>query len=694
VQPQGKLLVPLKEMAMILKNKNISVGGALIAGLMWTSNGLAVQSDQMAPPKVNTVDRFGVNVATGQINLSVDTVSIGGEMGLAHSVSGYTNNFSMKGNYGFMDKYAGSASRVSIYSWEAGMDYFQYKGKGYQYFKVMRVFGPVGSEDFVVLEDGELRPTDTIGNGVVTYEAMGDTRHTLEVVKSSDPDGDRYSGLLRWTTPDGTASYYSASPNPIAHRSLIAIAYPSGFTIRINGLGSVTTNTGFQLRYERPVVSTGLSPEKLAIRSSLPQSAQIRSVNPELWSYANPSYIIGINNAVEYCSPVAARDVCDLEEDWPRATFTWPGGMPQAIYLGKNVVTIENATGGVTELHYEAHDASLLDLNKPNGTAQENLRGIIWSPRLVGVKSAASEVIDRTYTYENIGSWSTLSSPQGLQIFQYWTMGSEAGRVVRASGPEGTASYQLQSNLAYRGSGSWAGDVTVSTTLRSGMLGALESASVHKEGWYRFEPSFRNFVESHYPVSGPTRTFEYTRGNLTKIIFEQNEPNATTVEANYPSSCTIATRKICNKPIWVKDARGNQTDYQYHAPSGQVAVVTNPPDNDGRRAQTHYKYEQKYAWYKKNGSSIERADVPIWMLVEQCQTGNASASGCGTSADDVVTTYDYGPDDGSKANNLLLRSKTVTADKISRTTCYQYDIYGNQIGETKPKAGFGPSTCP
>lgn len=679
---------------MILKNKNISVGGALMAGLMWTCNALAVQSGQIAPPNVHTVDRFGVNVATGQINLSVDTVSIGGEMGLAHSVSGYTNNFSMKVNYGFMDKYAGNVSHVYLYAWEAGMDYFQYKGKGYPYFKVMRVFGPVGSEDFVVLEDGVLRPTDSIGSGVVTYEAMGDTRHTLEVVNSSDPDGHLYSGLLRWTTPDGTASYYSASSDPIGGRELIAVVYPSGFTIRINGLGSVTTNTGFQLRYERPVVSTGLSPEKLAIRSSLPQGAQIRSVNPELWSYANPSYIIGINNAVEYCSPVAARDVCDLEEDWPRATFTWPGGMPQAIYLGKNVVTIENATGGVTELHYEAHDASLLDLNKPNGTAQENLRGIIWSPRLVGVKSAASEVIDRAYTYENIGDWATIASGNGLQpAFKYWQMGSEVGRVVSASGPEGRASYQLYNNLHYKGSGAWAGDVTVSATLRSGMLGTLESAVVHKEGWYKFERSFRNFVESHYPVSGPARSFEYTRGNLTKITFEQNESNSTTMEAHFPSNCTITTRKICNKPIWVKDARGNQTDYQYHAPSGQVAVVTNPPDSDGRRAQTRYKYQQKYAWYKKNGSSIERADVPIWMLVEQCQTGSASES-CGTSVNDVVTTYDYGPDDGSKANNLFLRSKTVTADNVSRTTCYQYDIYGNQIGETMPKAGFGPSTCP
>ena len=215
--------------------------------------------------------------------------------------------------------------------------------------------------------------------------------------------------------------------------------------------------------------------------------------------------------------------------------------------------------------------------------------------------------------------------------------------------------------------------------------------------WTPIETNYRNFVTSHQPVSGPGRNFTYdSRGNLEQITLESGASNSTQMQASYPSSCAMATRKVCNKPIWVEDARGNRTDYQYHAQSGQVAKVTSPPNIDDVRAQTRYKYAQKYAYYKKNSNTIEAADTPVWMLVEEayCQTGAASVDGCAKSGDEVVTTYDYGPTDGSVGNNLLLKSKTVTADGKSRTTCYQYDIYGNQIGETAPKAGFSPSTCP
>ena len=41
-------------------------------------------ADQLAPPAHQTVDSFGVNVASGQIAVSLDTVSIGGELGLSH----------------------------------------------------------------------------------------------------------------------------------------------------------------------------------------------------------------------------------------------------------------------------------------------------------------------------------------------------------------------------------------------------------------------------------------------------------------------------------------------------------------------------------------------------------------------------------------------------------------------------------
>jgi hypothetical protein len=68
-------------------------------------------------------------------------------------------------------------------------------------------------------------------------------------------------------------------------------------------------------------------------------------------------------------------------------------------------------------------------------------------------------------------------------------------------------------------------------------------------------------------------------------------------------------------------------------------------------------------------------------------TNNACAGGAN---DEVVTTYDYGPNGGP--NNLLLRGKVVTFAGQSRRTCYGHDLYGNQISETEPRAGL--TSCP
>jgi hypothetical protein len=53
--------------------------------------------------------------------------------------------------------------------------------------------------------------------------------------------------------------------------------------------------------------------------------------------------------------------------------------------------------------------------------------------------------------------------------------------------------------------------------------------------------------------------------------------------------------------------------------------------------------------------------------------------------DEVVTTYKY------DNNNLLMTEMTVMAMDSAlgirtKRTCFQYDIYGNRIGETSPNA--------
>jgi YD repeat-containing protein len=66
---------------------------------------------------------------------------------------------------------------------------------------------------------------------------------------------------------------------------------------------------------------------------------------------------------------------------------------------------------------------------------------------------------------------------------------------------------------------------------------------------------------------------------------------------------------------------------------------------------------------------------------------NTTNGVCTGVNDEVVTRYEYNSD------NLFLTGVTVTAvdgnnTVITKRTCYQYDQYGNKIGETEPKANL------
>lgn len=166
-----------------------------------------------------------------------------------------------------------------------------------------------------------------------------------------------------------------------------------------------------------------------------------------------------------------------------------------------------------------------------------------------------------------------------------------------------------------------------------------------------------------------------------------------TTTAGYPATCT--NMKICNKTIWEKDGNGNQTDFVYHAESGQLSRVTAPAAANGIRPQTRYKYDKFYARYKINSGSVTTSSDPIWLVTEEsyCIKGAAKApvtgeitpalEGCSLgSSDEVKITYEY--DDAIGVTNLYMKAKVIKADNVTRRTCYEYDIYGNQIGETKP----------
>ncbi|MEP3224589.1 MAG: hypothetical protein ABJO01_01345 [Parasphingorhabdus sp.] len=260
----------------------------------------------------------------------------------------------------------------------------------------------------------------------------------------------------------------------------------------------------------------------------------------------------------------------------------------------------------------------------------------------------------------------TTSSPGATQA----TFGN--GFVESIVSPDGTSTYEYSTQGAYA--------IAYSTTLTG-------------PHYYSVYPSKITYPEGN--------SISFTRDWADNVTTRSENPkpgssatsNVTTW--TYPTANQWAGPSICNapdvlcdKPTKVTDPRGYATDYTYSATHGGMLTKTEPAVN-GIRPQTRYTYTARYA-RDVNGTALQ---PPIYVLTseEYCKTTAASGSGCvGGAADEVVTTYDYGPTSGP--NNLLLRGTVADSTGLALRTCYRYDQYGRKIAETQPK-GTG-STCP
>ncbi|MBO9502944.1 RHS repeat-associated core domain-containing protein [Brevundimonas sp. A19_0] len=191
-----------------------------------------------------------------------------------------------------------------------------------------------------------------------------------------------------------------------------------------------------------------------------------------------------------------------------------------------------------------------------------------------------------------------------------------------------------------------------------------------------------------YP-EGNRVDYTYARGNVSGITVtpKPGQGSATVVfEAAYPSVCTVATMRTCNRPLYTIDARGARTDYTYHAPSGMVQTVTLPAGPDGIRPQVRYTYQQLQARYMNASGLLVYTGRPIWKLVStsRCRT----QASCANSADEVVTSYTYN-------DNLLPITETVRAGDYSLgpiTVTKTYDAAGNVIAVDGPMPGAADTT--
>lgn len=639
--------------------KRLLTAGSLLVGTAFHSAN-AMQPSQIAPPKVEMMDRFHVNISGHQVMPSLNTVSIGGDMGLQHSITLSGNHFSATGLYGYIDRYSGTADYVSLIN-EGVVD-----GIYYPHFYVYRVSAMGDSAEFVVYQGSTLITQAQPSLTNYRYVALGDARHSLD--ESAD------GKFLIWTKPDGTQVKYSGGLDisPRSQRFFKEIIYPNGFLIQADSGFGVSTNTGYLLKYEYVPDHRGLESGKKGASVKTPPETTSQS-----WSLKNPKYIYAINLAEDECS----RNSCVINADrWPRVTFEWPGGMPRAFHIGSSYFHVIGPEGGKTSYWFQAYDLAL----DRNGNVISNYTpGEYYSPRLKGIKPESSN--SYIYQYDYVNDPLSLHTMEG---YAAWFR-RENGKLTSASGPEGASGYGANpissGNAPVRMEGTW----------KNGRHQVY--VRVARPGYYRatvkgdidayYEDSSRNFITKAQIAGGPQKHYYYdARSNLARIVMQQGTPEETTLEARYPATCSSAQRKYCNSPVWTKDAKGNQTDYEYHAPSGQIAKITLPPDRRGIRPQTRYTYAEYSARYYDPQTGAIVSGSPIWLIDTEsyCRSSAATQSGCSNANDEVVTEYNYAS--GVGTSNLLLRSKTITAQgEPARHICYQYDIYGNRIGETQPK---------
>ncbi|WP_343518459.1 hypothetical protein [Sphingomonas sp.] len=183
---------------------------------------------------------------------------------------------------------------------------------------------------------------------------------------------------------------------------------------------------------------------------------------------------------------------------------------------------------------------------------------------------------------------------------------------------------------------------------------------------------------------GSKRTYTYTRGaisSMSEIPAGGGTPLVTLV--GLPSSCTVTTYRVCNKPTYIRDPKGNQTDFTYDPAHGGVLTETLPADASGVRPQKRFSYTQLYPKVLNAVGQLVNS-TPVWRLtrVSECLSATAAnPASCVGTAQERVTTYAY------NHNNLFLTSQTVAAGdgSISATTAYTYDYRGDVTSVDGPR---------
>jgi RHS repeat-associated protein len=429
--------------------------------------------------------------------------------------------------------------------------------------------------------------------------------------------------LYTYTTSDGTTITFDTALWPTAgtqNALPTTIKSPAGTETKIHRkagvsrIQSVTNNRGYQLKYGYPnATSTNISDVK------------------------------AINNAVDYCDPVA--DACSgLTQSWPTVT----------IARTATTVSVTDPESRLTQLTMDG-GGKLTNKRLP-GRATDNIMVTYFSTATsLSVNSVTKDGVLYNYAY-SATPVSPYVQPGVPQVYFLDTI---------ATGPLG------MSHKSRR----------ISATDQMGIL----TDGLNRVTNYGYDSNQRvtNIVGAKERGS---RSYDARGNTITSKYVDSSVASAPTQTFSYLASCT--NPKICNKPLASTDPMGRVTDFTYDAATGQILTITSPAAAAGGvRRKTIYVYAPMQAYIKNSAGSVVSSGQEISVLASSstCQT----LPSCAGTADEVLMLYSYGPQSAGTGNNLLPVSVTVKAgdNSLSATTSFIYDFIGNVSSADGPLPG-------
>lgn len=525
-------------------------------------------------------------------------------------------------------------------------------------------FGPRMSHNFDIYvaknKTGPVRPFLTDRYKPVVHLGLSASGVYTQAISSSyvnASNDDAISGTLSivgaayvYTSQDGTV--YTFDPNVPAAGALgvdsqriSTILYPNGRVLAFyydsgGQLKEVSDNTGYALIFD--YVSSGVV-----------------------------SAVCGFNLSVSFVSPSSTCAAASL-----KTTYEYTGGL---------LTKVTDVVGHITTYDYSGNEISCIKslgdsvcrVSNVYGSAkwqvvQQNLAdGSVWKYAYGGNYVGSRD--PNVYLVEDPTNSTTVTDPAG-KISTYSFSKTSPYSFTDANGNT--------TNYRYTGGNDYEGQLypDPKPILAEGTL--LKQVIFPEGNQYLATYIFRNVIETQTWVPKPGSGL----------------PNAVLQNGYGAWSCAAPqTPQNCTKPLWTKDAKGNQTDFTYYDFGGTKSEMRPAPAAGAARPLKLYDYVQKYAYIKNSGGSLVAASAPVWLPNAEtlCQTGaGSSAATCDTAAPITITTYEYGAN--GTADNLLLRGKVVTTNTPpgapALRSCYSYDTQGNKISETSPRAGL--TSCP